>query len=190
MFTWLDYAIIAVLILSVFIGLLRGFIKETLSLVSWVAAAWVAALTYKSAANWLTPYINVEAVRQVAAFLIIFFACIVIGSMLNFLMSIIVNKSGLGGTDRVLGIAFGLGRGVLVVALVLLVVRLTSFKEQAWWKDSVLVPQFEPIMAQLEYYIPVKGAEVKKAADENSQQVAMPAYIGDKIKAANTMRPS
>lgn len=81
--------------------------------------------------------------RDGAAIAILFIATLIIGAIVNYVISQLVDKTGLSGTDRVLGACFGLLRGVLIVAALLFFVdTFTNFSQSDWWKNSKLIPHF------------------------------------------------
>ena len=114
----IDYIIIGIIAFSIIVSLLRGFVREVLSLASWVVAFIVASQFYPSLAAYLTQ-IDSLYIRNGTAIGILFVLTLIVGAIVNFVIAQLVDKTGLSGTDRVLGAAFGLLRGVLIVAAVL-----------------------------------------------------------------------
>lgn len=143
---WIDYVILAIVGLSTLVSLARGFVKEAISLVIWVSAFVVASQFYLDLASFLTN-ISDQLLRNAAAVAILFIATIVVGSLVNYFISQLVEKSGLTGTDRILGLVFGAIRGVLIVsALLFFVDAFTPLSDSPWWQQSKLIPEFKVIV--------------------------------------------
>ena len=158
---WIDCVIIAVIALSMITGLFRGFIKELIALGVWVLAIWLA-FTYTSVVDpWLQPYIQDKTARMVVSFVAILLATIILGGLFNALLSFILRRSGLSGTDRLLGMGFGFVRGVFIVALMMLVVKMTSLPQQDYTSQSRLYAKFDPLVTWLYGFMPNFIKQVK-----------------------------
>lgn len=102
---WIDYAIIAVIAFSSLVSLIRGFVREALSLVTWGCAFFVASHYYTYLSVWFTGFED-ELVRNGIAIAVLFIATLIVGAIVNFVIGQLVEKTGLSGTDRVLGRLF------------------------------------------------------------------------------------
>ncbi len=153
-FNWIDYTIIAIIALSVLISVMRGFVREVISLVIWVAAIAVSFIFYRYIADLLVNFIHSDSVRLVVSFVGLFLVTLILGMLINYLISQLVANTGLSGTDRVLGVIFGIARGVLVVVLLMMLMSLTPFSKEASWQESVLVPHFQPLEDWLRNFLP------------------------------------
>ena len=151
---WVDYLIIAIIFLSAIISIVRGFIKEVLSLVSWGIALWVAIVFHPHAATLLVDYISTPSIRLFSAFLGLFIVTLILGALVNHLLSQLVDKTGLTGTDRALGVIFGLIRGVAIVTLLVLLAGATPMPEDIWWQNSLLLEHFEKLSVWLQSFLP------------------------------------
>ncbi|MGB0669665.1 MAG: CvpA family protein [Porticoccaceae bacterium] len=139
-----DIAIVAVVAISGLISLVRGFVKEAMSLIIWLAA-FVVAMTFKQdAADMLVNLIALASIRQLAAWAGLFVGTLLLGSIVNFLLGKLVSSTGLSGTDRTLGLVFGVFRGLLIVlALVIILPQAVPVEQDPWWMESALIPMLQ-----------------------------------------------
>lgn len=165
MFNWADYTIISLIGLSVVISLARGFVREALSLISWIAAFWVAFTFYGLLAELLTKEIHSNTVRMVVAFSALFLITLIIGALINYLIGKLVDKTGLSGTDRLIGVVFGFTRGALLVTILLMLAKLTPMAQEPWWKSSVLIQYFKPVEIWLQDKLPKSLADHWESAE-------------------------
>ncbi len=136
----LDIAILVVIALSAGIGLVRGLVKEVLSLLSWIIAFVVAIYFAGTLAGYLPDTWGSATVRSAIAFVVLFITTLIATSILRWLVTQLVEVSGLSGTDRLLGFVFGSARGVLVCIVVLIGLR-QIVEETSWWQASFLAPE-------------------------------------------------
>ncbi len=157
----IDFVIIAVVGLSVVTGLFRGFVKELIALCVWILAIWLAFKYSPEVNTWLRPYIQDMTARTVVAFVAILLATIVVGGLFNAVLSFILRRSGLSGTDRLLGMGFGFVRGVFIVALLMLVAKMASIPT-TYTDQSRLYNKFDPLVNWLSGFMPefIKHAKV------------------------------
>ncbi|MGH8389862.1 MAG: CvpA family protein [Pseudomonas sp.] len=141
-FTWVDWAIVAIVAISALISLSRGFVKEALSLVTWIIAGAVAWMFGGSLSEYLAGYIQTPSARVITGCAIMFVATLIVGAMINYLIGELVRVTGLSGTDRFLGMAFGAARGVLLVVVAVGLLSLGPVQQDEWWQQSQLVPKF------------------------------------------------
>ena len=140
---WADWAIVAIVGLSVLIGLVRGLVREAMSLVVWVVAFIAASMFYLQGGDWFSTLIPTPSLRYITAWVTIFVGVLITGAIVNFLLGQLVRTTGLGGTDRLLGMVFGTLRGCIVVlALLILVPGVVPVSEDPWWHQSLLIPHF------------------------------------------------
>ncbi len=140
---WADWTIIGILAVSCLIGLKRGFVREALSLLCWVAAFVVAMMFHQPLSVLLSEAITTPSIRQMVAFGGLFAATLIVGALVNYLIGELVRITGLSGTDRLFGMVFGLARGgVVVLAILLLVPPLIPVDQDPWWHQSVVIPHF------------------------------------------------
>lgn len=151
---WVDYAILTVIGISALISIVRGFIREALSLLGWIIAIWVSFSFSEDVAALLVDKISVPSVRTASAFLILFVACLLVAGVANYLAGKLVEKTGLSGTDRMLGVVFGTVRGAVVVGILVLLAGFTTVPQDPWWDQSVLLKHFETMAVELRGFLP------------------------------------
>ena len=151
---WVDYTIIGLILVSSVIGLLRGLIREAFSLVIWVFAIWVGLTFSREFSSFLEGLIDYPSARIAAAFAVLFFITLILGALISYLLGELVKKTGLTGSDRFAGMIFGIARGLVVVAIIIMLAGLTPLPEDPWWKESVLIPPFQTFAVWLRDHIP------------------------------------
>ncbi len=140
---WIDYAIMAVLGLSCLVSLIRGFVREALSLVTWGCAFYVASHYYADLSVWFTGFED-ERVRNGIAIAALFIVTLIVGAIVNYVIGQLVEKTGLSGTDRVLGICFGATWGADHRRYPVLPDTFTGMAKSDDWHQSQFIPYFTP----------------------------------------------
>ena len=161
-----DIAILFVLGLSVIVGLLRGFVSEVWALACWIFAGWVASYCGPFVETWLPQDFASPGLRLVMAYAGCFILVVIAGSLVGYLLRRLVSGSGLSGTDRLLGLVFGLLRGVAVIVLLVLMLGFTPFHRDAWWQESRLLPTFESAAVWAKGYLPTKLSNYLRSDDD------------------------
>lgn len=151
---WVDYAILGLVVLSALIGLIRGLIREVFSLVLWAAAIWLGLHYSREASVLFDNTIPAPSARVAAAFLVLFIGTLLVGGLLGFLLGKLVSFTGLSGTDRLAGLVFGVARGGLIIAVLVLLAGATPIPEDPWWKQSRLIPPFQSLALWLRGQLP------------------------------------
>ena len=168
---WLDYTIIGVILVSVVTGLFRGLVREAISLSVWILALWLATIYSPKFEYVLSAYIDSSTVRVAVIFFAIALAVLIVGSIINAIIGFIIKKSGLGFMDRLFGIVFGFARGVLIIALCLLVISMVKIPNDNWKNESILLPQFKPIVTWLKQYVPdVSNLKIDKTLQKSPEK--------------------
>ncbi|HIF18647.1 MAG TPA: CvpA family protein [Cycloclasticus sp.] len=151
---WIDYVIIGIIFISALIGLFRGLVKEAFSLGTWIASIIIGIRFSQPFSVFLTDYIEVPSVRIAAAFVILLLLTLILGAMLSYLVSQIIDKTGLSGTDRFAGFIFGIARGMVVMSVLVLLAGLTPLPQDPWWVQSALIGPFQELSVWLREQIP------------------------------------
>ena len=140
---WVDYTLIGVLTLSMIMGLVRGFVREAMSLLTWIAAISIGIIYCESVSEWFSA-ISMSGVRLLLAFVLLVLSILIIGGIISHFIGKLIKVTGFSFTDRLVGTLFGLGRGAAIIAVIVLVVNSSIVSQQPVWQTSVLAPEFKP----------------------------------------------
>ena len=140
-----DFVILAVVLISAGISLLRGFFSEAISLVTWMVAFWVAINFSADQADLFTSMIQTPSLRTATAFAALFLVTLILGALVNRAIQSVVDFTGFGGMDHLLGVLFGMARGVLMISLLVLLAGATPLPQDPWWQESSLIHHFEDL---------------------------------------------
>jgi membrane protein required for colicin V production len=157
--TVLDWILLSIVLVSTLIALVRGFVKETISLITWIAAFWIALAFSQAAATLVPEAVDIPSARNAIAFVGLFVTVLVLGGIINWSISRLVESTGLSGTDRSLGMVFGLLRGVLIVAGLILLAGFTALPQEQWWEASTLIPYFQTVAGWILAVLPADVAD-------------------------------
>jgi membrane protein required for colicin V production len=156
---WVDFVIVGIIGLSALISLVRGFVREAVSLAVWFLAFGLAWTNFREFAPYLTQWVPTPSVRLGAAFVVLLVAVLIVGGIVGWLIGLLVDKTGLSGTDRLLGMVFGAVRGAVLVAILVLLAGLTPFPGDPWWGQSQLIVHFQELAAWLLSLLPPDVSE-------------------------------
>lgn len=139
----LDIAIVIIMVISIGIGFARGLVKEAMSIASLMVAVW-AAFNFGAAAGTLSSsWLSSADLQLWFGRILTFIVVLLLGGLLSWAVAKLVRLSVLSGTDRVLGMIFGLGRGAVLIALVVMMGQYADMQETDWWQDSFFMPYAE-----------------------------------------------
>ncbi|MDX1433934.1 MAG: CvpA family protein [Gammaproteobacteria bacterium] len=151
---WVDYAILLILLVSAIISVFRGFLREAVSLAGWILAFWLALTFSADVGKLLEHWISLPSVRQGVAFFAILAGTLVVTAVVMYLVHLVVEKTEITGTDRALGMVFGLARGAVIVAMLVMLAGLTAIPKDPWWRESMLLPHFQRLAVELTSLLP------------------------------------
>lgn len=152
---WPDYIIIVIIAVSAVISLIRGFVRETLALVGWILSIWVSLLYMNAMATFLKPYLTLPpSIMALVSFAILFVVTLILAALVSNLVANLVDKTGLSGTDRAIGMLFGIARGILIVGVLVLLAGFTLIPQDPWWKESVFIPHFQQLAVMMKEFLP------------------------------------
>jgi membrane protein required for colicin V production len=140
--TWIDTVVLVVILASMILSLFRGLVKEIASLAVWVLAFVAASRLASELATVLPDWIP-GALEQTVAFLGILVVVLIVGKLVTLALKEMISAVGLGAIDRILGMAFGAARGVLIVVALAILAAMTSLPSQATWRLSKTRPALE-----------------------------------------------
>jgi len=143
---WIDYSFVFIIGASALYGIMRGLVREALSLVAWVLALWVAVHFSPLLAQLLQTQIDQPMLRNMTAFLILFVGTLLTGSLIGFIIRSGLKKIGLGFLDRLGGLLFGVLRGCGIVMIAIYLTGLTPIKRESWWGKSMMIGPFEQMI--------------------------------------------
>lgn len=140
---WVDWVIIVIVMISSLISLKRGFVRECLSLATWVAAFFIARLFSPNLETILVDSIATPSLRYIAAFAILFVCVLIVGGLIGKLVYELVKITGLTTTDRLLGMVFGMARGLVLSVFAVAILRLTPVEDDEWWNQSIAIEKLQ-----------------------------------------------
>ena len=152
--TIFDLVVLIIFIVSVLLSIVRGIVRESLSLAGWVVAYMVAKIFAKDFVIVLPLSITDDSLRMVISYVAIFLAVLIVMSMVTMLASALIRTVGLGLVDRSLGALFGFARGLLVVLLLVLSAGLTTLPQEPFWKKALLSKPLETGVIMIVPWLP------------------------------------
>jgi membrane protein required for colicin V production len=156
MFKAADYWVIAIVLLSAIVGLLRGFLREVIGLVSWVLAIFISWHFAYMMAPHLGGLLTDEPARTWAARAVLLVLVLAVGSVLGHIVGHFLRLSIFIGTDRFLGFVLGIVRGVIVVGVLVIIGQILHLDAERWWRTALLAPYSERVANGLRSFV---GAE-------------------------------
>jgi membrane protein required for colicin V production len=160
-----DHILAIILLLSGAVGYFRGFIRESISLLSWLAGLWLAWHFAYVVYPWLGGALAEPDVRTWMARAIMLLLVLLAGSLIGSIVAHFARRAvGLAAMDRLLGAVFGLLRGVVIVGLLVLAGRAAELNNETWWAETKSMPAAEAVANWLEDYAQPAAIELYEHA--------------------------
>jgi membrane protein required for colicin V production len=140
-----DYWVLAIVLLSAIVGLMRGFLREAVAVVSWLLALFIAWHFATNLAPYLGGLLADPQVRPWAARAVLFLGVLFVGSVAGVFIGHFVHLKMFIGTDRFLGFTVGVLRAGIVLGVLVIICQLLRVDDEHWWRESVLIPYAERI---------------------------------------------
>ena len=144
-----DIVVLVIVGVSCLFGIFRGFVKEVLSLVFWVAAIVFGGLFGAKLGSLLSGVIATIWIQKMVGFVLIFLVVVITGALLGNLLSNLLSKAGLGGVNRALGGLFGIVRGIVIISVVLMMLSPFDFPKR-FYQDSVSIPYIMVVVEKVQ----------------------------------------
>lgn len=157
--TWLDYAFLGVLAVSIAWGIWRGFAREVVSLTGWVIAFLVANWLSEPLGEKLPESFGQPELRVIIAFVVVLILMLAVTTLIGLALWKMLKAAGLGGLDRTLGGVFGFARGLLIMLAFALLAGLTSMPRQPFWTQAVSRNLLEQSVLFLKPWLPPAFAQ-------------------------------
>lgn len=141
--TIFDSVVLIIFIVSILLSIVRGIVRESLSLAGWVIAYMVAKAFAKDFVTVLPLSITDDSLRMLVSFSAIFLSVLIVMSMVTMLASALIRTVGLGSVDKFFGALFGFARGLLIVLLLVLSAGLTTLPQEPFWRKALLSKPLE-----------------------------------------------
>ncbi len=152
--TGFDFVLLAILVASVVLGLIRGLVKEVLSLAAY-GLAFLAAIWWGPVVNdRLEPWISQPFLRMGAAYVGVFVVVLLSIGLFNMTLTAMIRATGLTPADHGLGAVFGLLRGTLFVLLLVVVAGYTPLPQEPWWKNAMFSGRLVAVIQQIKLRVP------------------------------------
>ena len=164
------------MLVSVITGFSRGFVRELFAIGLWGIAIFSALHFSPALGAVLHPWIAQDQLRSIIAFIAVLALILLVGGLIVSTLSFLIRKSGLSGTDRILGMVFGILRAIFVIALLFVVLDLSGIKLGNYQKQSKLYPQFSSVITWVQSLIPhwmkqIKNLDISAHDLELNQEV-------------------
>jgi len=141
----IDILIAVAILISIAVGIYRGFVKEAISIVALVVAIWAALFFGPTVGGISENWINSQGLQMWFGRLLVFIVILALGGLVGWGVSKLVRLSVLSGVDRFMGSLFGALRGILLVSVAIIGGQFAGFDNDDWWSESDLIPYLEVV---------------------------------------------
>lgn len=141
--TIVDFLFLIIILISVIVSLWRGFVREVFSLGGWIISFWVATRFSSPLALFLEDFIDAYSFRVILSYVILFVITMLLAAAANNLLSQLVERANLSGTDRAIGAFFGVFRGFVILVMLVTLGGITPFPRDDWWQKSYMMPSIQ-----------------------------------------------
>jgi len=152
--TGFDFVVLAILAVSGTLGLVRGLLKELLSLVAYIVAFAAAIWWGPTVYGWLEPYIETSLLRMGLSYAAVFILVLLAVGLVNMTLSALIRTTGLSPADHGLGGMFGLARGLLIVLVLVALAGYTPLPDEPWWRDAMFSHSATEAVKHLKSWLP------------------------------------
>lgn len=152
--TFFDYVVIGIVALSLVFGLWRGVIGELVALAAWGVGLFAAIHFGDALGNMIFTGVSDPSLRLLAGCVAVFIGVLILAALIRMLLQSVIKALGLTLSDRLLGMAFGLARGVLVAMILVALGGMTSAPKQIWWREATLSPPLETAVMVVRPWLP------------------------------------
>jgi len=160
-----DHLFAVILLVSLILGCLRGFVRESIALLSWLLGLWLAWHYAYLLNPWLGGALAEPGVREWAGRAIVLLLVLLVGAAAGAIAAHLVQRAtGMAATDRLFGGLFGLVRGIVVIGLLVIGGRAVSLDLEPWWQKTKSMPVAEAVANWLERYAEPAAADLLERA--------------------------
>jgi membrane protein required for colicin V production len=160
-----DHLFAIIVLVSGAVGYFRGFIRESIALFAWLAGLWLAWHFAYLVNPWLGGALAEPGVREWTGRAIVLLVVLLLGALVGSIVSHYARRAvGLAAMDRLLGVAFGLARGAVIVGLLVLAGRAADLDREPWWDETRSMPAAETVANWLERYAGPAAVELYEKA--------------------------
>jgi membrane protein required for colicin V production len=164
--TPIDYILIAIVVISMLFGAIRGFLRESVALLGWLIGLWLAWRYASLLQPFLGGSLAGTELQIWVARLILLLGAVLAAWLIGGLLGYLVQRSGLTlGLDRMLGAVFGLVRGAVIIGFGVMLADAAHMNGEPWWKSSKLIPVGEEMASVLQGYVETGRRVIDQATE-------------------------